>query len=151
MTFERMCRRNGGYSLPWLLTLTLGAQTVRFVNDVVPRTYGGNTFAASTFEYQPAAQSRGLSGGGTLRIATADANEADSMAALVDAATTVQLEVVGVLLESGTVSEVKTFRHSYGSVRLDGRTAEFAFAADDRLSMTFPALVFSHYNNRGNA
>lgn len=148
--FEKMCRRRGGYSLPWLIQLQSESETLRFINDTVSQVYAGNTYAASTFSYTPDAHEMGFTGGGTLEIAAADANEAVSIIAFIEAATSMTLAVVGVLLESGTVTEVRTFRHSYGTVRRDGRTAKFSFEKDDRLTMTFPALVFSHYNNRGN-
>jgi len=148
--FEKMCRRNGGYLLPWLITLTNGTTTLRYINDTVSRIYETNTYAASTLSYSPNAQEHGFNGGGTLEIAASDANEVNSLIVFVDESTSVQLDVVGVLLENNTVSEIRTFRHNYGTVRLDGRKANFTFDADDRLTMTFPALIFSHYNNRGN-
>lgn len=147
--FERMCRRAGGYSLPWLIELSNGVKTLRFINDVQSRIYGGHTYVASTFNYTPNPQENGLSGGGTLDIAAADAGDANGIIPLVQNATSIILEVVGVLLEDGTVSEIKTFSHSYGTVRLNGRDASFSFERDDRLGMSFPALIFTHYNNRG--
>lgn len=149
--FERMCRRSGGYSLPWLLTLSNSSTTIYLVNDTQSRVYGGHTYVASTFDYTPNPQENGLSGGGTLDIAAADAGDANGIIALVQNATSagIDLEVVGVVLEDDTISEVKTFAHSYGTVRLNGRDASFTFERDDRLGMSFPALVFSHYNNRG--
>lgn len=147
--FAKMCRRTGGYSLPWLVTLSSNTKTLYFINDAKDRAHGGNTYKASTFEYLPSPQEQGLCGGGTLDIAAADAGSVDSIIALVQSASTIALEVVGVLLEDGTISEIKTFSHSYGTVRLDGRRASFTFEKDDRLVMSFPALMFSHYNNRG--
>lgn len=148
--FERMCRRAGGYSLPWLIELSNGVKTLRFINDVQSRIYGANTYTASTFTYVPNPEEHGFCGGGTLEIAAADANDVNGIIALVQSASAISLTVVGVVLEDDTISEVKTFSHSYGKVRLDGRRANFTFEKDDRLQMSFPALVFSHYNNRGN-
>lgn len=148
--FERMCRRSGGYSLPWLITLSNQDTTLRFVNDVQSVSHGGNTFAASTFDYTPDAHENGMSGGGSLEIAASDANDVNGIIALIQGATSITLDVVGVMLDDGTVDEIKSFRHSYGTVRLNGRKASFKFERDDRLGMSFPALIFSHYNNRGN-
>lgn len=150
LNFLRMCSRNGGYSLPWLITITSPLTTLRYINDVSDIVYGGNTYKASTFNYNPSASDSGMSGGGSLQIAAADANEAESIIALIESAISIQLDVVGLLLESGDVSEIKAFSHSNGTVTWNGRTATFTMEADDRLSMTFPALIFSHYNNRGN-
>lgn len=148
--FIKMCQRSGGYSLPWLVLLTNGTTNLRFINDADDYVYDDDTYAASTFGYAPNADDSGLSGGGSLQIAAADANAVESIIALIESSTAVQLIVTGVLLDDGTVSVIKMFQHDYGTVRWDGRTASFTFEADDRLSMTFPALIFSHYNNRGN-
>lgn len=150
INFLRMCSRAGGYSLPWLITITSQTTILRFINDLTDRVYSGNTYKASTFTYQPSASDTGMSGGGSLRIAAADANEVGSVIALIESAASLRLDVVGILLASGEVSEVKTFSHTRGTVRWNGREATFTMEADDRLSMTFPALIFSHYNNRGN-
>lgn len=146
--FEKLCRRTGGYSLPWLIALSNGVTTLRYINDVASVSYDGNTYTASTFNYTPDAESSGFVGGGTLNIAAADANTA-GIIALVHASTSVSLSVVGVLMESGTITPIKNFNHSRGSVTLNGRTAAFTFERDERLDMTFPALIFSHYNMRG--
>ena len=150
INFLRLCARSGGYSLPWLITIAGASTTLRFINDLTDRVYAGHTYKASTFSYQPNARDSGMSGGGSLRIAAADANEVESVIALIESAASLQLDVVGILLDSGDVSEVKTFSHTHGTVRWNGREATFSMEADDRLSMTFPALIFSHYNNRGN-
>lgn len=148
--FEKMCRRTGGYSLPWLITLSNGTSTLYYINDTANLTHGGHEYVASTFTYIPSPDENGLSGGGTLEIAAADAGTA-GIIALIQSATALTFEVIGVLLDDGTVSEIKTFAHSYGTVRMNGRKASFSFERDDRLGMSFPAIVFSHYNNRGNA
>ena len=147
--FERMCRRTGGYSLPWLITLSSDTKTLYFINDNQNRSYGGHTYVASTFDYTPNPQENGLSGGGTLNIAAADAGDVNGIIVLVQTAGTLSLDVVGVLLEDDTITEVKIFSHSYGRVKLNGRDAAFTFERDDRLGMSFPSLAFSHYNNRG--
>ena len=148
--FERMCRRSGGYSLPWLITLSNQSTTLRFINDVQSISYGGNTYSASTFSYVPEPPENGLQGGGSLEIAAADANDVNGIIALIQGATSISLDVVGVMLDDGTIDEVTSFSHAYGTVRLNGRKASFKFERDNRLGMSFPALIFSHYNNRGN-
>lgn len=147
--FIRMCKRSGGYSLPWLITIEGIASTLRFINDADDFTYGGDIYKASTFGYSPNPDDTGMSGGGSLEIAAADANEVESIIALIEASSDIELNVIGVLLDGGVVSEIKLFQHQHGTVRWNGRTASFSFDADDRLSMTFPAIIFSHYNNRG--
>jgi hypothetical protein len=148
--FDSLFRRTGGYSLPWLITIGNGDTTLYYINDTVDREYSGETYKARTFEYTPNPEEHGFIGGGTLEIATADAWEVDSINAFIESSSQVSMTVIGILLDDDSVTELKTFYHSYGSVQWDGKKASFSFDADDRLTMTFPALIFSHYNNRGN-
>ena len=148
--FARLCRRSGGYSLPWLITISDGTTTLYFINDADDLSYGGNLYKASAFSYGPAASDNGFSGGGSLQIAAADANEVNSLIGLIEASDELSFDALGILLDDGTVNELKAFRHQHGRVSWNGRTASFTFDPDDRLGMTFPALIFSHYNNRGN-
>jgi len=72
--FEKMCRRTGGYSLPWLIHLYDDDATVNlyFVNDTVGWVYDGHTYVASTFSYTPGSESHGFDGGGSLEITVTD-------------------------------------------------------------------------------
>lgn len=151
--FERMCRLTGGYSLPFLIRLhdIDDTESVYFVNDVQDREYEAVTYKAATFEYFPGKDEAGFGGGGSLNIAVTELDtELNKIIDLIETYRVICLDVVGCLLEDGTISEIKSFSHDYGSVEWDGKTAQFRFDRDDRLDMTFPALVFSHYNNRGN-
>jgi len=147
--FDLMCRRTGAYSLPWLIKLSDEADTAAlyFVNDINQIVHGGNTYLPTTLEYTPNADEQGFSGGGSLAIPVTD----NDVIVMIESYYNLRLEVIGVLLDDGTVSEIKTFQHHYGSVKWNGKQADFTFERDDRLDMTFPALIFSHYNNRGNA
>lgn len=147
--FERMCRRTGAYSFPWLIRLYKPDESVElfFINDTQGRMYSGDTYVASTFDYIPNTEETGFDGGGSLSITVTDNTIID----MIEENASLRLEVVGVVLEGSTVTEVKSYAHQYGSVSWNGKTAKFTFDKDDRLDMTFPALVFSHYNNRGNA
>lgn len=150
--FEKMCRRTGAYSLPWLIRLfdKAGEVSLRFINDTQDREFGGNTYKASSFAYLPAPSVVGFSGGGSLEIAiTENDDEQNQIIDLIEEHRIVCLDVVGCLIEDGTVSVIKEYHHSYGSVEWDGKKASFKFDRDDRLDMTFPALIFSHYNCRG--
>ena len=148
LSFERMIQRAGGYALPYLITIGDYDDTVlyRFVNNTANVVYDGNTYNATTFEYLPNSESQGFDGGGTLSIPVVGTYLID----MIETYRRIKLSVVGVLVEGGTVTPVKTFRHSYGAVTWDRGVARFTFEKDARLMMTFPANVFSHYNNRGN-
>lgn len=147
--FQKLCQRAGSYSLPFLIHLYTPDMgfTERFINDTRDRVYDGKTYTASAFTYQQEPPAHGMTGGGTLEIAVKD----NAVIDMVESSTLVFLDVIGALLEDGTVSPIRIFRHQYGSVVCDGRKAVFTFEKDDRLRMTFPALIFNHYNNRGNA
>lgn len=145
--FSQLCKRAGGYSVPWLIRLhdDDNTESLYFINDTQARTYGGNTYIASTFEYTPDADDQGFNGGGTLDITVIDNTIID----ILETYKSVSLDVTGVLLKDGTVTEIKEFVNQYGSVTWTAKKASFTFDRDDRLDMTFPALVFNTYNNRG--
>lgn len=133
--------------MPWLITLSdFSDETVmRFVNNTVSVSFNGFIYSAAAFEYTPNAEQLGFSGGGKLNIAVTDNEIID----LIESKTRIKLSVVGCLLSNGAVSEIKTFSSSYGSVSWNAKKASFIFDRDDRLDMTFPALIFSNYNARG--
>ena len=147
--FEKLCMRSGGYALPWLIHLRDEGSIVNYcyVNNTQSILYNGKTYVASSFSYTPNSSENGFNGGGSLEIVVTD----NSIINLIETYRNIRLDVVGVLVEDGTISEIKTFRHHYGSVSWDGKKATFNFEKDDRLDMTFPALIFNNDNNRGNA
>ena len=141
--------RSGGYSVPYLIKLHDKDNTVEyyFINDNNSLVYDGNTYVASTFEYVPNSSLQGADGGGRLEIQVVDNLVIEAL----ETYSTLYLEAVGVLLENGNVEEIKTFRHKYGQAQWQEQTLTFTYDSDDRMNMTFPALIFSTYNNRGNA
>lgn len=145
-SFEKMCRRNGSYSLPYLITLSAGGQVIRFVNNNTDLQYEGNTYSAGSFLYTPNAEELGFSGGGSLEIAVIG----NSIIDLIEQNRGVTLRVIGALCEDGSVTPITSFSHHYGKVRVTKTKAVFTFEKDDRLDMTFPALIWSRVNNRGN-
>jgi len=145
--FEKMCRRTGGYSLPWLIRIYDDDNTVNlyFINDTVGRVYGGNTYVATTFSYQPNSEVNGFDGGGSLDITVTD----NALITMIESYRSIRLDVIGALQADGDITPVKTFMCHYGNVSWNGKKATFNFDQDDRLDMTFPALVFNSYNCRG--
>lgn len=141
--------KSGGYSVPYLIKLHNSDNSVEyyFVNDNNSLVYNGHTYVASTFEYTPNAPTQGADGGGRLEIQVVD----NLIIEALETYSTLYLEAVGVLLENGSVEEIRTHSHKYGEAVWQERTLTYTFEADDRMSMTFPALIFSTYNNRGNA
>lgn len=148
-SFEKLCRRNGAYNLPWLIYLHDQANNIqmRFVNNTSNIVYDENTYQAGCFKYSSTAGEHGFSGGGTLEISVVG----NSVIDLIETYRAIKLEVIGTLCEDGTVTAIKTFSHHYGKVKVSRTKASFTFEKDDRLTMTFPALVWNSFNNRGNS
>ena len=144
--FNQM-RKSGGYSLPYLIRLHNDDVDYRFINDNRSLEYDGHVWTASTFEYTSAVPEMGADGGGTLEIQLVD----NLIIEALESYTTLECEAVGVLLKDGTVQEIQGHEHKYGEGIWNERKLSFTFSADDRMSMTFAPLVFSTYNNRGNA
>lgn len=148
--FKTMSRRNGGYSLPYLIKIYDPTETLVmfFINDTQDKTYNGQTYIASTFKYTPNASEYGLTGGGSLEIAVKDTQVID----LIESYKEIKLDVIGILNKAdGNVNELRTYKHHYCDVSCNRTTATFTFTKDDRLNMTFPALIWNAANNRGNA
>ena len=62
------------------------------------------------------------------------------------------VNAVGILKNGIDVEPLSCFRHQYGSVTINnGYQMQMSFTNDDRLSMTFPPVVFDNENNPGNA
>ena len=148
-SFEKLAQQQGRYSLPYLIKLHDDKNTIvmRFVNDVKSITFNGDVYTAGTFSYKPNASEQGLTGGGTLEISV----QGNAVIDLIETYREVRLDVVGCIMQDGNIAELKSFRHHYGKVKTDRATAKVTFEKDDRLSMTFPALIWSAFNNRGNS
>jgi hypothetical protein len=148
VNFAKLCRRTGGYKLAWLITISDPDDTtiVRVVNNNADIAFGGNTYLASTFNYSPGEMIHGIDGGGTLDIVVTDNTVID----MIETYRSVKLDVVGALVD-GVVSELQGFTHTWGSATWDGKKASFAFEKDEKLTMTFPAVIMDASINRGNA
>lgn len=146
MSLEKLSQ-SGAYSLPWLIKISKhdGTGALNFINDVQNLNYQGTEYIASSFDFEPNADVLGLDGGGSLEITVTD----NALIELIESNYNLKISVVGVILDN-QVAELETVRSLHCTVSWDGLTAKFEFDSDDRLGMTFPALIFNHYNNRGN-
>lgn len=147
VNFAKLCRRTGGYKLAWLITISDPDDTmiVRVVNNNADIAFGGNTYLASTFNYSPGEMIHGIDGGGTLDIVVTD----NAVIDMIETYRSVKLDVVGALVD-GVVSELQGFTHTWGSATWDGKKASFSFEKDEKLTMTFPAVIMDASINRGN-
>lgn len=137
-------QHSGPYSLPFLLEVqdTQKNTCLYLVNDTQDCVYNGNTYKASSFDYTPQAQ-----GKATLTI---DLVKQDTLIDLIRNSQSIQAKITGVLCQDGSVTPIKHYVHTSGTVSWDATKATITFSGDDRFGMTFPALIFNSYNNRGN-
>lgn len=139
----------GGYSLPYLLHLYDGARDgstatthIRLINDTRDLEWDGETWLASGFDFTPSDD-----GESNLKITVSG----NGLKSLMDSEYVFNAEFTGILLEDGSVTPIRGYRRSYGTAVWSGKEAEITFESDDRMEMTFPALIFNVSNNRGNA
>lgn len=138
-TFNLLTDRAGSYSLPWLIELSnADASTIlRYVGDTEDKTYDGNVYTATALEYKPSAEVLGFDGGATLSIYC---GKDELLIDMIEANRSITLEVVGAILQGETITPVRVFTHTTGSVNWDKTKATFTYDKDDRLTMTFPSI-----------
>lgn len=143
--FRKLCE-GGAFNLPYLVHLYNddSSENVYLINDNSDFTYSGNTYKASNFTFTYNAD-----GSSNLEVELVDSGNA--IIDLFENNYNFTAEIVGVLKESGDVYVIKSFKHDYASATWNGKSASITFEGDDRLSMTFPTLVWNTYNNRGNS
>ena len=130
----------GLFSLPFLLHIYDDNTHIYLINDNQDLTYAGHTFNATTFSYEPS-----TNGDATLECAICD-NPA--LLNYVLASREFKCDLIGVY-KDGEVVPLETYHHKYGVATWDGVRFEIKLDGDDRGNMTFPALIYNSYNNRG--
>lgn len=148
-TFAKLIQRTGGYSLPYLIHIYDEKKNIEkyFVNSKEGVEYNGILYKASSFSYKPNQSVYGFDGGGKLEIAIRE----NSIIDLVERNYNIRLDVIGVMDERGEITEIKTYKHHYCTVTGNRTSFTFIFEKDDILEMTFPTLIWSVQNNKGNS
>lgn len=147
--FYELTRRNGGYSLPYLIHIFDEKEEEKrkfemfFINSQNDIQFEEKTYKSGTFSYKSNNAENGFDGGGKLEIAVKDTQIVNMKS--------IYLNVIGVLNKKGNVQKIKTFSHHYGKIEGNKTKVSITFEKDDRQSMTFPSLIWSPINNRGNA
>ena len=143
MNVYRQLAEGGGFNLPFLVHLSSpdNATSIYLINDNQDMTYGGHTYSASNFTYSP-----NTSGDSTLNVELA---QHDEIIELLEDCEYFKVEVIGIF-NGEEVEETGQYEHKYGEGTWDGAKLEMKLNKDDRGGMTFPALIFNSYNNRGN-
>ena len=143
MNIYRQLAEGGGYNLPFLVHLYSLDNTMHIylINDNQDMTYNGHLYAASNFTYSP-----NNTGDSTLSI---EIVEHDEIIDLLEENEYFNVEVIGVF-NGESVEAIGQYKHRYGEATWSGAKLEMKLNKDDRGGMTFPALIFNSYNNRGN-
>ena len=130
----------GLFNLPFLLHIYDGSTDLYIINDNENLIYKEHTFEAASFNYTPS-----TNGGATLEFDIFDKPE---LLNYITRNRIFKCELIGVY-RGGEVVQLETYRHNYGDATWDGVKFEIRLDSDDRGSMTFPALIYNSYNNRG--
>lgn len=143
MNIFRQLAEGGGYNLPFLVHLASldGGVNIYLINDNADLEYDGVTYSASNFTYSP-----NMEGESTFNV---ELVKHDEIIDLLENNYFLRVEVIGIF-NGEEVEEIGQFKHKYGEGTWDGAKLEMKLNKDDRGGMTFPALIFNSYNNRGN-
>lgn len=130
----------GIYTLPFLLHIYDEISNVYLINDNIDLIYNNHTYKAASFIYNPA-----TNGDATLEASISDNIEVLN---ILERSRRFNCELIGVY-KGGQIVQLSTYRHQYGEATWDGDRFQIKLNADDRGNMTFPALIYNSYNNRG--
>ena len=130
----------GLFNLPFLLHIYDDDTHIYIIKDNQNLTYGGHTFAAASFDYTPS-----TNGDATLAC---DIFDKPDLLNYINRNRVFNCDLIGVY-RGGEVVPLETYRHNYGESTWDGIKFEIKLKGDDRGNMTFPALIYNSYNNRG--
>lgn len=130
----------GAYTLPFLLHIYNDDTHIYLINDNEDVTYSGHVFSATAFNYQP-----GTNGDAVLECSLIDKPE---LLNYVLGERAFKCDLVGVY-KGGEVVPLETYRHKYGEATWNEGSLQISLNGDDRGEMTFPALIYNSYNNRG--
>ena len=147
-TFNLLTDRAGAYSLPWLIKLSNADSStiLRYIGDTESKTYDGNVYTATALEYKPSADVLGFDGGGALSIYC---GKDDLIIDLIESNRSIILEVVGAINSDSTITPIRVYHHTTGSVNWGKTEAIFTYEKDDRLTMTFPSIIITSDIARG--
>ncbi|MGP1415420.1 MAG: hypothetical protein ACTTJ6_05760 [Treponema sp.] len=143
MNVYKQLAEGGGYNLPFLVHLSAPDDTLHIflINDNQGMVYKGHIYSASNFTYRP-----NTSGDSSLTVELVEHN---SIIDMLEDNYYFKVEVIGIL-NGEDVEPLGVFKHKYGEATWDGMKLQMKLNKDDRGDMTFPALIFNSYNNRGN-
>lgn len=130
----------GLFNLPFLLHIYDDTIHLYLINDNANLTHSGHTFVAASFDYTP-----GTNGDATLAC---DIFDKPDLLNYINKNRRFNCDLIGAY-RGGEIVQLETYRHNYGEATWDGLQFEIKLNGDDRGNMTFPALIYNSYNNRG--
>lgn len=140
MSVFKTLTEGGIFTLPFLLHIYNDSTDLYYINDNEDLTYNSVTYTAAAFQVQ-----LGANGETTLETSLFDKTALHNH---VLSERTFPCEIVGVYLDDEVV-ELETYSHIYGQATWDEEKFQIKLNSDDRGDMTFPALIYNSYNNRG--
>lgn len=129
----------GAFTMPFLLHIYDNQTDLFLINDNEDLTYNNTVYMAAGFDYEPSAN-----GEATLEIDIKN----KSLLNMIHKSRKFCCDLIGIY-NSSEVEELSTYKHKYGDATWDGEKFQIKLNADDRGNMTFPALIYNSYNNRG--
>ena len=143
MNIYKKLIEGGGYSLPFLVHLSSASgKNIYLVNNIDDIDYDGHRYKAASFSYTPSD-----TGDSSFSVEIA---EHDEIIDILEDERAFNVEVTGIF-NGEEVEEISAYRPSSGEGTWDGAKLEMKLNKDERGTMTFHALIFNSYNNRGNA
>lgn len=130
----------GVFTLPFLLHIYDSTTDIYLITDNQDLTYDGHLYKAASFSYVPNAE-----GDATLE---SEIFENVELLNYIERSRKFECDLIGAY-KGGEVVPLGAYKHKYGSATWDGDKFQIRLDADDRAEMTFPALIFNSYNNRG--
>lgn len=143
MNVYKALAEGGGFNLPFLVHLydPDGNTNIYLINDNDDFEYDGQTYGASSFSFTP-----NRDGDSSLQIEIVDHNE---IIDLLENNYYLRVEIIGIF-NGDEIEPIGQYKYKYGDATWDGKKLELKLEKDDRGEMSFPALTFNSYNNRGN-
>ena len=130
----------GLFNMPFLLHIYDNSTDLYIINDNENLIYNGYIFKAASFDYTPS-----TNGDASLACDIFDKPE---LLNYINRNRRFNCDLIGVY-RGGEIVQLETYRHQYGEATYDGVKFEIKLNGDDRGNMTFPALIYNNYNNRG--